>query len=187
MDDFKNIPFDFNDIPLSKAEFINPAKVAMENYERQEREVFEQIQMNKEEKEEEELRRHNELINALKAAGKNGAKIIIGDNANDVQIQQNATNSNQSFTNTQTFDYEKALDVLKKIKGCFSYPQFSIDFAENSEVFKQLVERTISSVEKKEEPTLIKKSLGVLKDLSLKAGGSLLATGILGLLKTLIA
>ena len=50
---------------------------------------------------------------------------------------------------------------------------------------KQIVNETIEAIQRKDEPTLIKKSLKVLKDLTIGIGGSLIATGISGLLSSI--
>ena len=63
--------------------------------------------------------------------------------------------------------------------------QFTDTYGANSENVKQLIEDTLSAVQEKQEPGLIKKSLKVLKDLTIGAGGSLIATGILSLLGNL--
>ena len=45
--------------------------------------------------------------------------------------------------------------------------------------------KLIKAVEKKEKPSKIKTALSVLKDITLRVSSSLIATGILGLLKQL--
>ncbi len=149
-------------------------------------ELVKQIQISKQRKEEVDRQKHNEVISAIKEAGKNGATINIGDNTHDFQIQQNTSNSNQIFNNTQTFDYEKAYGVLKDIKSFFDYPHFNSTFADNSDIVKQIVESTIEAIEKKDDSTLIKKSLHILKDLAIGASSSLIATGIIGLLTPIL-
>lgn len=143
------------------------------------------IQRTREEREAEELRRHNELVAALKEAGEKGATIVIGDNANGIQIQQNSSNSSQKMTNTIGLDYEQVLKVLAEIKEYFEYPKFQETFGDNTENVKAVVESTIDAVKKKEDEGLIKKSLHILKDLAVGAAGSLIASGILALLGTI--
>lgn len=140
------------------------------------------IQDAREEREAEELRRHNELVAALKEAGEKGATIIIGDNANGIQIQQNTSDSIQEMTNSQGLDYEKTSKVLNEICSYFEYPQFAQTFGDNSDNVKAIIQSTLEAVEKHEDEGLIKKSLKVLKDLTIGAGGSMIASGILGLL-----
>ncbi len=144
--------------------------------------IMHNIAREREEKEAEELRRHNELIEALKAAGENGATIVFGDNAKDIQIQNNSDNSSQKMVVSQEFNYDKVLDVLKEIKEYFDYPQFAASFKGSTDNVKSLVLETMKAVEEKEEPSFIQKHLQILKDLAIGTGGSLIASGILSLL-----
>lgn len=143
------------------------------------------IQSAREEREAEELRRHNELVATIKEAGENGAAIIIGDNANGIQIQQNSSHSSQQMTITSGLDYDQVLKVLSEIKEYFDYPKFHETFGCNTENVKAVVDSTIDAVKNKEDEGLIKKSLRILKDLAVGAAGSLIASGILALLGTL--
>ena len=86
-----------------------------------------------------ELRRHNELVAALKEAGEKGATIVIGDNANGIQIQQNSAGAQQKMDNEQTFNYEKASEVLKEISTYFEFPQFQQTFGDNTENVKSII------------------------------------------------
>ena len=177
---------DFKDIDLSKFSFdltktmqhINPIQDHMERMQREQEQTIRIIQKAKEEKEAEELRRHNELVAALKEAGEKGATIVIGDNANGIQIQQNSDGATQEMTNSQTFNYDKALEVLKEIREYVDFPQFQTTFKENSENVKTIIEDTIKAVERKEDVGIVKKSLRILKDLAVGASGSLIASGI---------
>lgn len=184
---------DFNDIDLSKfsldltktMQYVNPVQDQMARMQREREQTIRSIQKAKEEKEAEELRRHNELVAALKEAGEKGATIVIGDNANGIQIQQNSDGAMQEMTNSQTFNYDKALEVLKEIKEYVDFPQFQATFKENSENVKAVIEDTIKAVENKEDVGIVKKSLRILKDLAVGASGSLIASGIIALLGTL--
>lgn len=184
---------DFNDIDLSKfsldltktMQYVNPVQDQMARMQREREQTIRSIQKAKEEKEAEELRRHNELVAALKEAGEKGATIVIGDNANGIQIQQNSDGAMQEMTNSQTFNYDKALEVLKEIKEYVDFPQFQTTFKENSENVKAVIEDTIKAVENKEDVGIVKKSLRILKDLAVGASGSLIASGIIALLGTL--
>ena len=68
-------------------------------------------------KEQEELRRHNELVSALREAGEKGATIIIGDHAGDIQIQQNSAGAKQKMEKHEGLDYEQVLEYLLKLKS----------------------------------------------------------------------
>lgn len=87
--------------------------------------------------------------------------------------------------NEQTFNYEKASEVLKEISTYFEFPQFQQTFGDNTENVKSIIQNTIDALNKKEDEGLIKKSLKVLKDLAIGAGGSLIGSGILALLGTI--
>lgn len=186
---------DFKDLDMSKMNFnidifknvqpINPLQDQMSRMQHEQEQVMRSIQRAREEKEAEELRRHNELVATLKEAGENGATILIGDNANGIQIQQNSAGATQELVNSQEFNYEKALEVLKEIKGYVDFLQFQATFKENSDNIKTIINDTIKSIDKKEDAGLIKKSLHILRDLAVGAGSSLIASGIIALLGTL--
>ena len=187
MADFKDIDLSKFSLDLTKTmQHVNPIQDHMARMQREQEQTIRSIQKAKEEKEAEELRRHNELVAALKEAGEKGATIIIGDNANGIQIQQNSDGAMQEMTNSQTFNYDKALEVLKEIKEYIDFPQFQTTFKENSEHVKAINEDTIKAVENKEDVGIVKKSLRILKDLAVGASGSLIASGIIALLGTLL-
>lgn len=186
MSDFKDIDLSKFSLDLTKTmQYVNPVQDQMARIQREQEQTIRSIQKAREEKEAEELRRHNEIVAALKEAGEKGATIVIGDNANGIQIQQNSDGAMQEMTNSQTFNYDKALEVLKEIKEYIDFPQFQTTFKENSENVKAIIEDTIKAVENKEDVGIVKKSLRILKDLAVGASGSLIVSGIIALLGTL--
>ena len=186
MSDFKDIDLSKFSLDLTKTmQYVNPVQDQMARIQREQEQTIRSIQKAREEKEAEELRRHNEIVAALKEAGEKGATIVIGDNANGIQIQQNSDGAMQEMTNSQTFNYDKALEVLKEIKEYIDFPQFQTTFKENSVNVKAIIEDTIKAVENKEDVGIVKKSLRILKDLAVGASGSLIASGIIALLGTL--
>ena len=186
MSDFKDIDLSKFSLDLTKTmQYVNPVQDQMARIQREQEQTIRSIHKAREEKEAEELRRHNEIVAALKEAGEKGATIVIGDNANGIQIQQNSDGAMQEMTNSQTFNYDKALEVLKEIKEYIDFPQFQTTFKENSENVKAIIEDTIKAVENKEDVGIVKKSLRILKDLAVGASGSLIASGIIALLGTL--
>lgn len=186
MSDFKDIDLSKFSLDLTKTmQYVNPVQDQMARIQREQEQTIRSIQKAREEKEAEELRRHNEIVAALKEAGEKGATIVIGDNANGIQIQQNSDGAMQEMTNSQTFNYDKALEVLKEIKEYIDFPQFQTTFKEISENVKAIIEDTIKAVENKEDVGIVKKSLRILKDLAVGASGSLIASGIIALLGTL--
>lgn len=178
-----------SDIDFSKIKLTQPSfdyiNDMISSIQRSQEESLRAVQKAREAKEAEELRRHNELVAALKEAGEKGATIVIGDNANGIQIQQNSAGAQQKMDNKQTFNYEKASEVLKEISTYFEFPQFQQTFGDNTENVKSIIQNTLDALDKKEDEGLIKKSLKVLKDLAIGAGGSLIGSGILALLGTI--
>ena len=163
MADFKDIDLSKFSLDLTKTmQHVNPIQDHMARMQREQEQTIRSIQKAREEKEAEELRRHNEIVAALKEAGEKGATIVIGDNANGIQIQQNSDGAMQEMTNSQTFNYDKALEVLKEIKEYIDFPQFQTTFKENSENVKAIIEDTIKAVENKEDVGIVKKSLRIL-------------------------
>ena len=57
------------------------------------------------------------------------------------------------MTNSQTFNYDKALEVLKEIKEYIDFPQFQATFGENSDNVKAIIEETIVEEPITEEPS----------------------------------
>ena len=184
LEKLKGLQFD-----VSKVNFEPPqytiAQSAIDDMNRRTQQITADLTRAREERDAEELRRHNELISALKEAGEKGATIVIGDNATGIQIQQNSTGTSQNMTNTIGLDYAQTLKVLEEIKGYFDFPKFQETFGENTDNVKAVVEETIKAAQDKEDENLIKKSLRVIKELATGAAGSLIASGILSLLGTL--
>ena len=181
--DFRNVKL--NTGILSKVQFVNPMNDMITRMEKQREASFRALEESIGAKEKEELRRHMELVTSINNAAENGATIVVGDNANGVQIQQNSNKAQQSMTNSQIFNYEKTFAILNEIKEFLDYPQFERTFQDKSELVKQLLEETADAVQKKDDPSLIKKSIKLLKDLTIGVSGSLIATGILGLLSSI--
>ena len=161
------------------------AQSAFDDMERRNAEIARSIEESREEREAEELRRHNELLAALKEPGEKGATIVVGDNAKGVQILNNSAGATQTMTVSERLDYEQVGFILNEIKEYFDFPQFEKTFGDNSENVKAVVEATIAAVENREDEGFIKKSLRVLRDLAVGAAGSLIASGILAYLGTL--
>jgi hypothetical protein len=58
--------------------------------------------------------------------------------------------------NEQTFNYEKASEVLKEISIYFEFPQFQQTFGDNTENVKSIIQNTIDALNKKEDEGLKK-------------------------------
>lgn len=109
----------------------------------------------------------------------------IGGNVTNSQFQQGNVNSTQSMIIHNNFDYEQVLKTLAKINKSFENSDFEEDFGDKSEELKRIVAETIEMVNRKEEPTKIKAALSTIKDLAVGVTGSLIATGICGLITQL--
>lgn len=109
--------------------------------------------------------------------------VNIGENSSNIQIQQGTVNSSQTQTINEVFDYENAMQILNEISKYKS--MFADVYGEDSKIAEITLDEAIKAVEKKEKPSKIKTALSVLKDITLRVSSSLIATGILGLLKQL--
>ena len=178
-----------NDNPLQNFipnyNFVNPLEEQTKRFQQQQERQIREITNARERKEAEELRRHNELVEAINKAAENGATIQIGDNVRDIQIQQNTSNSTQKMNISGEFDYKKVLDVLNEIKEYVEMPKFKETFKDNTDNVVSLIDGSIEAAKSEENSGLIKKSLNIIKDLAVGASGSLIASGILALLQTL--
>ena len=181
---FKGIQLDASSMNFELPQFTI-SQSAIDDMNKRTQQISYELNKAREERDAEELRRHNEIVSALKEAGEKGATIVIGDNANGIQIQQNSSGSSQQMTNNVGLDYAKALKVLEEIKEYFESSKFQETFGTNTENVKAVVESTIKATQDKEDENLIKKSLHVLKELAMGATGSLIASGILSLLGSL--
>ena len=136
-------------------------------------------------REEQEARRHKELLEALKEVAKSSG-ISIGDNATNIQIQQGTAGSSQTINNMeQAFDYEKAAKIIKDIASYMQYPQFAEAFGVNTEAAKEMIQSMAVSIERKEDQKLIKKLATGLKNLVIGVAENLIASGIVTQLKQL--
>jgi hypothetical protein len=109
----------------------------------------------------------------------------IGGNVTGSQLQQGTINSTQNMVVENKFDYEQVLKILNKIHKSFENDDFQEDFGEKSEEIKKTVEETIEMVKRNEEPLKIKKALKFIKELTIGVSGSLIASGIYGLITQL--
>lgn len=174
------------DLDLSKLSLnMAPALDFISDMQREQDNAMRALEATRRAKEQEELRRHNELISALREAGEKGATIIIGDHAGDIQIQQNSAGAKQKMEKHEGLDYAQVLGVLAEIKEYFNFPQFEKTFGENTENIKAVIESTIHAVNNKEDESMIKKSLRIIRDIAVNAAGGVIASGIIALLGSL--
>lgn len=176
-----NFKLDFNNLD-AMTNFRNPLQDMIDDANRKQRQQIAAVEAMHREKKKEEQRKHDEILEAIRSSSSN---INIGDNATGIQIQQNSSNSSQNMTIKTGFDYEQIAKALKDIQSYTELPQFNSAYGENADHVKALINETLLAVQEKQAPSLIKKSLQVLKDLTIGAGGSLIASGILALLGNL--
>lgn len=110
-----------------------------------------------------------------------GYSINIQGNMNGVQIQQGTTNSSQFQNVNRVFDYDKVLEILNEIDKYV--PMFADTYGQDCKTAKDALNKAKEAVLARENPSKIKKGLSVLKDVSLRVSSSLIATGVLELLK----
>lgn len=97
-----------------------------------------------------------------------------------VQIQQGTVNSSQSQSVNQGFNYDEVAEIIQKIKKYDSF--FDDEFGENALEMRNKIGEIENLVQKKENPSRIKILLNDVKNLSIGAAGSLIASGIVTLL-----
>jgi len=128
---------------------------------------------------EEDLRRHDELVEASKNSRASVIIGSIGDNATGFSIS--SKDSPVTVIN-QVFNYEKASVILEAIKGKLNDSSFNIEFGDDAELVKQLVNKALKQVKDKDDPTLIQKSLAVVSDIAIRVSSGVIASGIILLL-----
>lgn len=111
----------------------------------------------------------------------NRYSIRINGDVNDVQIQQKTNNSSQIYNINSEVDYDKAIQILNEINKYI--PMFANTYGENCKIAETALNEALECVSKKKNPSKLRNALSILKDVSLQASSSLIATGILELLK----
>ena len=101
------------------------------------------------------------------------------------QIQQGTVNSGQYMQQIEEFDYEKVLEVLKKIEQYSRSDLFDEEFVHKAEEMRVIVSEAIDATEKQEEPSKIKKILSRIKQIAGGIGTGIIANGIFELIKRL--
>lgn len=107
--------------------------------------------------------------------------VNIQGNASSVQIQQGTVNSSQFQNVNQEFDFDKAAEVLHEISKYI--PMFADTYGQDCKIAENALNEARECVSDRKNSLKIKKALSILKDVSLRVSSSLIATGILELLK----
>lgn len=105
---------------------------------------------------------------------------IQGD-INGAQIQQGTINPLQFQNVNQVFDYDKVAEILNEIDKYV--PMFANTYGQDCKIAENALNEAKEAVLARENPSKIKRALSILKDVSLRVSSSLIATGILALLK----
>ena len=93
-----------------------------------------------------------------------------------VQIQQGTVNSSQTQTITQDFDYGAISDIIENIKKYDG--MFDAEFGDKASELRGKIAGLEALIEKRENPSKIKKLLTELRNLAIGVTGSLIASGI---------
>ena len=107
--------------------------------------------------------------------------IRINGNVKDVQIQQGTDNSSQIYNVNSEFDYDKAIKILDEISKYI--PMFADTYGENCKIAENALNEAVECVSERKNPSKLRNALSILKDVSLRASSSLIATGVLELSK----
>ena len=143
-----------------------------------------------EEREAEQLRRHEELVGAINKlnntiketvveALKMGASVNIDSNTGIVNLTMNSQNVQQQATQTnKALDYEVAEATLEEISEFLELPKFQKDFGEKANEIKELIEELREDVKQRSDQGVVKRGFEKLKELTTGVEGSLIATAI---------
>ena len=127
----------------------------------------------------EDLRRHDEQLEASKNSRASVIIDSIGDNVTG--FSTGSINPPVTVIN-QVFNYEKASKILEAINGKFNDSSFNSEFGNDAELVKQLINNALKQVKDKDDPTLIQKSLVVVSDIAKRVSSGVIGSGIILLL-----
>ena len=101
--------------------------------------------------------------------------VFFGGNVNRLQLQQGTNNSSQSMNIDESIDFDKVLHIFNQILENLEFLGLS---NQDKDQLKSIVSESKPKLEKKSNEA-IAKSLFVIRDILLRASGSLVAQGIL--------
>lgn len=188
------IPFDTTDFlenlqknyQFSQPTYPNYA----ENHVKQMEETLAAAKATRDKKEAEELRRHEELVEAIQQlketmkdtvmeALKMGASVNIDSNTGNINISMNSQNVQQQAIKTEeTLDYQMAESTLSEISEFLDLPSFKKEFGQKTEEIKMLIAKLQDEVKAKKEPGVIKKGFIKLTELVASKEGSMITKAI---------
>lgn len=114
----------------------------------------------------------------------NNSVHIEGD-VKDSQLQLGTTNSNQTMSFENSFDYDKTLEVLNKIKHTSLNPLFEEEFADYLDEIRSCIDEAIEATSNHESPTKIQLILSKIQNVAGGIGTGVVANGIFKLLESL--
>lgn len=104
--------------------------------------------------------------------------------ARGVQIQQGTNSSSQNQTIMQDFNYDKVKEVVGQIKRYDS--MFDEEYGENASELRNKIEEIEKLLQKRENPSKIKVLLTEIKNISLGVARSIIASGIVTAISSVI-
>ncbi|MCU6761471.1 Uncharacterised protein [uncultured Roseburia sp.] len=104
--------------------------------------------------------------------------------ARGVQIQQGTNSSSQNQTIMQDFNYDKVKEVVGQIKKYDS--MFDEEYGENVSELRNKIEEIEKLLQKRENPSKIKVLLTEIKNISLGVARSIIASGIVTAISSII-
>ncbi len=102
-----------------------------------------------------------------------------------VQIQQNTTNSSQTLNLTQTVDEGKVTELIHMINKYDSMLEAEYG-KESADSLRKKVEELELTIKEPKSTNKVKKVLSYIRDLSVNAGGSLIAAGVIQLITSIM-
>ncbi len=108
--------------------------------------------------------------------------ITFNGSVNNIQIQQNTSNSEQ-VSNSLSINYEEIRKILQEIVKL--QDDFISEFPDFKDEFCEAVSTAIKETEVQENPSKIKKALLKIKDFAINVTESLAASGILALINSI--
>lgn len=105
-------------------------------------------------------------------------------NANGIQIQQGTVKSTQTSTSVDKTDYENILKFVDKVQEYDKF--FDDEFGDRAIEVRKKITQIEALAQKRNNPGKLKNLLIELKNLLVGITGSIIATGIVELLKVLV-
>lgn len=109
-------------------------------------------------------------------------RVIIGNHASNVVIQQGCNNCTQNIYSQVSDDYSQITDLFKQIVDISRTKAFDTQLGDYSQPAKVVINQIQQDISEKKPLSLVKERLLNLRNIVENATGSLIATGILGLL-----